>query len=119
MRVKTTGMPSVSATSVTGRPWKASTGTTVESFDLWTIGGGDGIEIALTRSKWLGESVVSPSEMWITTDGKTWRDTGSKFIVTDTGEHGGAPSFCIGAGRLVTIVSDGKQTRAYYADLLQ
>jgi hypothetical protein len=27
------------------------------------------------------------------------------------------PVFCIGAGRLVTIVTDGHLTRAYYADV--
>jgi hypothetical protein len=57
--------------------------------------------------------------MWITTDGMTWRDTGAKLIITKSGEHGATPSFCIGAGRLVTIISDGNQTRSYYVDLLK
>jgi hypothetical protein len=95
------------------------TGTTVDPADWGPMRGGSGIAIALTRPSNVGDVIVSPSEMWVTTDGRTWRDTGSKFIPTETGEHGGDPSFCIGAGRLVTIVSNGKQTRAYYADLLE
>jgi hypothetical protein len=80
-----------------------------ESYDPWTIAGDGSVAIALSVQ----------GEMWITADGKTWRDTGSKLILTATGEHGAVPSFCVGAGRLVTITSDGNLTRAYYADLLK
>jgi hypothetical protein len=96
--------------SVDGAAWTIVTGTTVESYD-WAAVVGDGrVAIAAT----------SEGEMWITMDGRTWRDTGSKIIRgMDAGERTGAPPFCIGAGRLVTIVSDGSQSRAYYADLLE
>jgi hypothetical protein len=92
-----------------GATWTAATGPPVESYDPWTIGSDGRVAIALNVQ----------NEMWITTDGRTWRDTGSKLIITATGEHGAVPSFSIGAGRLVTIVSSGSQTRAYYADLLK
>jgi hypothetical protein len=91
-----------------GVTWTAVTGTTVPTYDWGPVNGGGGIAIALTLE----------DEMWITTDGRTRRDTGSKLIITETGEHGAVPSFCIGAGRLVTIISVGNLTRAYYADLL-
>ena len=90
-----------------GATWTAATGPPVESYDPWTVGSDGRVAIALN----------GPYEMWITTDGKTWRDTGTKLVITATGEHGAVPSFCIGAGRLVTIISDGNLTRAYYADL--
>jgi hypothetical protein len=92
-----------------GATWTAAAGPAVEPGDQWTIRSDGRVAITFSRQH----------DLWITTDGRTWRDTGQKFIVTDTGEHGGEPAFCIGAGRLVTIVSDGKQTRAYYADLLK
>jgi hypothetical protein len=56
--------------------------------------------------------------MRITTDGRTWLNTGTKLVITESGEHG-VPSYCVGAVRLVTIISDGNLTRAYYADLLE
>ena len=92
-----------------GAAWTAATGAPFKLFEHWTIGSDGRVAIA----------VEGPDEMWITTDGRTWRDTGTKLIVTASGEHGQVPVFCIGAGRLVTIVSDGNLTRAYYADLLK
>ena len=92
-----------------GATWTAATGAPAESYDPWTIAGDGTVAIALSAQ----------DEMWITADGKTWRDTGSKLIITKTGEHGAVPSFGIGAGRLVTIISDSNLTRAYYADLLK
>jgi hypothetical protein len=92
-----------------GATWTAAAGMPAESYDPWTIAGDGSVAIALSVQ----------GEMWITADGKTWRDTGSKLILTATGEHGAVPSFCVGAGRLVTITSDGNLTRAYYADLLK
>lgn len=92
-----------------GAGWTAVTGTTVDSYDWGAIDGDGSVAIALTLQ----------DEMWITTDGMTWRDTGAKLIITKSGEHGATPSFCIGAGRLVTIISDGNQTRSYYVDLLK
>ncbi len=94
--------------SVDGASWTAATGTTVESFDWASVRGDGSVAIAVTFE----------GEMWITTDGRTWRDTGSKFFRgADAGEHSGASPFCIGAGRLVAISADGSQTRVYYADL--
>lgn len=92
-----------------GATWTTAAGAPVATYEQWTIGSDGRVSIAITVQ----------DEMWITTDGRTWRDTGSKLIITETGEHGAVPSFCIGAGRLVTITSDGDLTRAYYADLLK
>jgi photosystem II stability/assembly factor-like uncharacterized protein len=103
------GVPDGLYWSPDGATWTAATGAPSEPFEQWTIGSDGRVAIALSAQ----------DEMWITTDGKTWRDTGSKLIITATGEHGAIQSFCIGAGRLVTIISDGNLTRAYYADLLK
>ena len=90
-----------------GATWSASTGAPFQQLQHWAIGSDGRVAIA----------VKELDEMWITTDGKTWRNTGAKLVVTASGEHGQVPVFCVGAGRLVTIISDGKLTRAYYADL--
>jgi hypothetical protein len=74
---------------------------------------------ALSSDGRVAIAVNPQSEMWITTDGRTWRDTGTELVVTPSGEHGQMQQFCIGAGRLVTIISVGKLTRAYYTDLLE
>jgi hypothetical protein len=90
-----------------GASWTAAVGPPDGSVDPRVIGSDGEIAIA----------VDVQNEMWITTDGKTWHDTGTKLIVSTSELHGVVPVFCIGAGRLVTIVTDGHLTRAYYADV--
>jgi hypothetical protein len=79
--------------------------------DRWLIGSGGDVAMAVT---FLGE-------IWLTADGKTWVDTASKFLHVDQDTvHQFLPmgvAFCIGAGRIVTIVQNDVETGAYYADL--
>jgi hypothetical protein len=92
-----------------GATWTAAaTGPQLESVLPWTIRSDGRVAIATDGL----------NEMRITTDGRTWLNTGTKLVITESGEHG-VPSYCVGAVRLVTIISDGNLTRAYYADLLE
>jgi hypothetical protein len=92
-----------------GATWTVADGPTTESFDPRAIAGDGEIAVA----------VDVHNEMWITSDGKTWRDTGKKLVVSTSDLHSGVPVFCIGAGRLVTIVAGGNSTQAFYADLVE
>jgi hypothetical protein len=97
-----------------GAIYTSSDGTnwTTNSPQGWsTIGGNHDVAIAVT----------SGGEIWSTTDGRMWRESHT-WLPLGPGGAGrwGSPTFCVGAGRLVTISasSDGTQSGAFYADLV-
>jgi hypothetical protein len=77
----------------------------------WAIGGRDEVAVAVTQA----------GEIWTSTDGRTWRESGT-WLPLGPGGGGlwGRPTFCVGAGRLVTILTDITETQsgAFYADLV-
>jgi hypothetical protein len=78
--------------------------------DWWIIGGDGDAALAL--------SVLG--RIWLTTDGRTWLDTKSQFVHAQEGnvhQFMRPIAFCIGAGRIVTILQDDAEIGAFYADL--